>query len=124
MKALRYVIGGFFIFAGVMHFVKTHSYAAIMPDWIPAHDEAVAASGVAEIVGGAALFSDRTARFGGWWLIALLVAVFPANIHMAVNPDQVKGLEVPQWLLWLRLPLQPLAIWLTWLATKPVKPDQ
>ena len=88
MKALRYIIGGFFIFAGVMHFVKPHSYAAIMPDWIPAHDEAVAVSGVAEIAGGAALFSDRTARFGGWWLIALLVAVFPANIHMALNPDQ------------------------------------
>ena len=123
MKALRYFIGGFFIFAGIMHFIKPHSYAAIMPDWIPAHDEAVAVSGVAEIAGGAALFSDRTARFGGWWLIALLVAVFPANIHMAVNPDQVKGLDVPQWLLWLRLPLQPLAIWLTWIATKPARPS-
>ena len=123
MKALRYVIGAFFIFAGAMHFVKPHFYLAMMPDWIPAHDEAVAVSGVAEIAGGAALFSDRTARFGGWWLIALLVAVFPANIHMAVNPDQVKGLDVPQWLLWARLPLQPLAIWLTWLATKPAEPS-
>ncbi|MGK2956568.1 MAG: DoxX family protein [Solirubrobacterales bacterium] len=123
MKALRYVIGTLFIFAGVMHFIKPQSFAAIMPDWIPLHDPAVVVSGVAEIVGGAAMFSDRTARVGGWWLIALLVAVFPANIHMAINPDQVKGIEdVPQWALWARLPLQPLAIWLVWLATKPVSP--
>lgn len=120
MRVLRWVIGVLFVFAGVLHFVKPHSYAAIMPGWIPLHDEAVAVSGVAEIAGGAALFSDRTARFGGWWLIALLIAVFPANVHMALNPDQVKGIEdVPHWLLWLRLPLQPLAIWLVWLATRP-----
>ncbi|MBK8294670.1 MAG: DoxX family membrane protein [Solirubrobacterales bacterium] len=124
MKALRYSLGAFFILVGALHFIKPQSFVAIMPDWIPMHDEAVAVSGVAEIVGGAALFSDRTARFGGWWLIALLIAVFPANINMALNPGQVEGHDVPQWLLWLRLPLQPLAIWLTWLATKPAKPSQ
>jgi uncharacterized membrane protein len=121
MKALRYAIGVLFVFAGVLHFIKPQSYVAIMPDWIPFHDPAVAVSGVAEIVGGAAMFSDRTARFGRWWLIALLIAVFPANIHMAINPEQVKGIEnVPQWALWARLPLQPLAILLVWLATRPV----
>jgi len=124
MRFLRYAIGAFFIFGGVMHFLKPATYMAMMPPWIPLHKESVAVSGVAEVVGGAALFSDRTARFGGWWLIALLVAVFPANVHMAVNPEQIKGLEktgIPQWALWARLPLQPLAIWLTWLATKPAR---
>lgn len=118
--ALRWFIGAFFIFAGAMHFIKPNSYAATIPNWIPLHDEAVSISGIAEIAGGVAMFADRTAHFGGWWLIALLVGVFPANVHMAINPDQVKGLDnVPQWALWLRLPLQPLAIWLVWLASKP-----
>ena len=126
MKILRYAIGTLFIFAGALHFARPKPYLAMMPPWIPMHEEAVAVSGVAEIAGGAALFSDRTARFGGWWLIALLLAVFPANVHMAINPDQIKGLDktgIPGWALWARLPLQPLAIWLTWLATKPKQPD-
>ena len=122
MKILRYVIGVLFIGAGVLHFVRPKPYIAMMPPWIPLHKEAVAVSGVAEIVGGAAMFSSRTARFGCWWLIALLVAVFPANVHMAINPDQIRGLErtgIPNWALWARLPLQAVAIWLVWLATKP-----
>lgn len=124
MKLLRYAIGTLFIFAGALHFARPKPYLAMMPPWIPLHKEAVAVSGVAEIAGGIAMFPDRTARFGAWWLIALLVAVFPANVHMAVNPDQIKGLDktgIPTWALWARLPLQPLAIWLTWLATKPAK---
>ncbi|HTU13866.1 MAG TPA: hypothetical protein VMF31_01590 [Solirubrobacterales bacterium] len=125
MKILRYVIGIGFIIGGALHFARPKPYLAMMPPWIPLHREAVAVSGIAEIAGGAALLSDRTARSGGRWLIALLVAVFPANVHMAVNPDQIRGLEetgIPNWALWARLPLQPLAIWLTWLATRPV-PD-
>ena len=115
MRILRYVIGTFFIAAGVLHFVKPATYLAMMPPWIPFHKESIALSGVAEVAGGAALFSDRTARFGAWWLVALLVAVFPANVHMAVNPEQIKGLDrtgIPHWALWLRLPLQFVAIWL------------
>ena len=122
MKILRYAIGTLFIFAGALHFARPKPYLAMMPPWIPLHKEAVAVSGVAEIAGGLALFPDRTARFGAWWLIALLVAVFPANVHMAINPDQITGLDktgIPTWALWARLPLQPLAIWLVWLATKP-----
>jgi len=124
MRILRYVIGAFFVLGGVMHFIKPATYTAIMPPWIPLHKESVAISGVAEIVGGIALFSDRTARFGAWWLIALLVAVFPANVHMAVNPEQIKGLDktgIPHWALWLRLPLQFVAMWLILLATKPAE---
>jgi uncharacterized membrane protein len=58
--------------------------------------------------------------FARWWLIALLVAVFPANVHMAVNPEQVRGLDlnrVPRWALWARLPLQPMCVWWVWRAT-------
>ena len=92
-----------------------------MPPSLPAHREAVIVSGVAEIAGGAAVVPRRTRRFARWWLLALLVAVFPANVHMAVNPEQVRGLDlnrIPRWALWARLPLQPLAMLWVWRATR------
>ena len=92
-----------------------------MPPSLPRHKEAVVVSGIAEIAGGAAVLWPRTRRFGRWWLLALLLTVFPANLHMAVNPEQVKGLDlerVPRWALWARLPLQPLAMLWVWRATR------
>jgi uncharacterized membrane protein len=114
-------LAAFFTFAGAMHFVIPRSYEAIMPPSLPAHREAVAVSGVAEIVGGAAVLSPGTRRFARWWLLALLAAVFPANVHMAVNPEQVRGVDlnrVPRWALWGRLPLQPLCMVWVWRATR------
>jgi uncharacterized membrane protein len=104
-----------------MHFVIPRSYEAIMPPSLPRHREAVALSGVAEIAGAAAVLVRPTRRFGRWWLLALLLAVFPANLHMAVNPEQVHGLDlkrIPRWALWARLPLQPLAMLWVWRATR------
>ena len=121
MLILRRVFAALFVAAGVLHFVKPHTYEAMMPPWIPLHSESVAVSGVAEIFGGLLLIPDRTAKFGGLWLIALLVAVFPANIHMAVNYEDLPGLQktgIPQWAVWLRLPLQPLAMYLVWKSTR------
>ena len=114
-------LAGFFAFAGTMHFVIPRSYEAMMPPSLPAHRESVAVSGVAEIVGGVAVLSPRSRRFARWWLLALLVAVFPANVHMALNPGQVRGLDlerVPRWALWARLPLQPLCMLWVWRATR------
>ena len=114
-------LAGFFTFAGVMHFLIPRSYEAMMPPSFPAHRESVIASGVAEIVGAAAVVPRRSRRFARWWLLGLLVAVFPANLHMAVNPEQVRGLDldrVPRWALWARLPLQPLAMLWVWRATR------
>jgi uncharacterized membrane protein len=104
-------LAGFFAFAGTMHFVIPRSYEAMMPPSLPLHREAVVVSGLAEIAGGAAVVPGRTRRLARWWLLALLAAVFPANIHMALNPEQVRGLDlrrIPRWALWARLPLQPL----------------
>jgi uncharacterized membrane protein len=114
-------LAAFFAFAGTMHFVIPRSYRAMMPPSFPAHREAVIVSGLAEIAGGAAVVPRRTRRLARWWLLALLVAVFPANVHMAVNPEQVSGLDlekVPRWALWARLPLQPLAMLWVWRATR------
>ena len=79
-------LAGFFAFAGTMHFVIPRSYEAMMPPSLPLHREAVVVSGLAEIAGGAAIVPRRTRRLARWWLLALLAAVFPANIHMAAEP--------------------------------------
>jgi uncharacterized membrane protein len=104
-----------------MHFVQRRSFEAIVPPAITDRKrEAVVVSGVAEIAGALAVLHPRSRSFGRWWLLALLVAVFPANVHMAVNPAQVRGLDldkVPRWALWARLPLQPLAMLWVWRAT-------
>lgn len=99
-------LGAFFVFAGTLHFTHTDRYIAIMPPYVPAPREMVLLSGVAEIAGGVAALVPATRRAAGLWLVATLVAVFPANVHMALCPEQVRGLDVPGWLLWARLPLQ------------------
>ena len=106
---LARLFGPFFVFAGVMHFVVPRTYQAIVPDYLPAHRELVAASGVAEIAGGLGVMHPRTRRLASWWSIATLVAVFPANLHMALNPDRYK---VPggRTALYVRLPIQLLFI--------------
>ncbi len=114
-------LAGFFTFTGVLHFVIPRSFEAMMPPSLPAHREAVLLSGAAEILGGVAVLSPRTRRIARWWLLALLLAVFPANVHMALNPEQVRGLDlrrVPRWALWARLPLQPICMLWVWRATR------
>src|SRR5437588_12231782 len=100
MRALRSLAGPAFIFAGVMLFVIPKAYRRIMPPYVPAPMAMVYASGVAEIAGGAALLHPRTRRSGGWWMIGTLIAVFPANMHMALHADRfdkVPGAPVSLW---------------------------
>ncbi|HKG38230.1 MAG TPA: hypothetical protein VKB25_04510 [Conexibacter sp.] len=101
--------GRFFVFAGVMHFVIPRTYEAIVPDQLPARRALVYASGVAEIAGGLAVMHSRTRRFGSLFSIATLLAVFPANVHMALHPERY---SVPGGArsLYLRLPVQALFI--------------
>ncbi|HXE46339.1 MAG TPA: hypothetical protein VN635_14245 [Conexibacter sp.] len=107
---MRRLFGPFFVFAGALHFVIPRAYAAIVPDWLPAGRRAVVyASGVAEIAGGLALLHPRTRRAGGRWSVATLLAVFPANVHMALHPERYR---VPggRRALYARLPLQALFV--------------
>ena len=101
---LRRLAGPLFIVAGARHFARPRMYEAIMPDYLPAHRELVYASGVAEAAGGAGLLFSPTRRIAGWWLIATLVAIFPANLWMAQHPERYR--QFPQAALWARLPLQ------------------
>jgi uncharacterized membrane protein len=99
----------FFVFAGIMHFVIPRTYESIVPDALPAKRALVYASGIAEIAGGAGVLHPRTRRAASLWSVATLLAVFPANIHMALNPERypVPGGRAA---LLARLPLQALAI--------------
>ena len=110
-KALLAIASVFFVLAGVFHFVETGSYLKIMPPWIPWHLAMVYISGAAEIAGGIGLLIPGLRRAAAWGLVALLVAVFPANVHMAVEHIQVTANPMPAALLWARLPLQAVLIW-------------
>ena len=108
-------LAGFWVGAGVMHFVIPREYEAMVPDWVPAHREVVAWTGVAEIAGGLAVLSPRTRAGARWWLLATLLAVYPANVNMALHPERYR--RVPAWALYARLPVQGLFAWVTWRGT-------
>lgn len=113
------LFGPFFVFAGLMHFIKTRWYERIVPPYLPAHRELVYASGVAEIAGGLAAMNPKpeVRRWGSLWSIATLVAVFPANLHMALHPERYeKGIPGGRTALYLRLPIQLLFIAWAWAA--------
>jgi uncharacterized membrane protein len=114
MRVLKALCGPFFVFAGVMHFVKPRFYLRIMPPWLPAHEAMNYASGAAEVLGGAALMCPdaRVRRLGGLWTIATLIGVYPANVHMALNPDDYP--DVPRAALYARLPFQ--AVFVAWVV--------
>ena len=108
----RIVLGGFFLAAGALHFIKPRPYESIMPEALPAHRELVYLSGVAEMAGGAGVLADPTRRAAGWWLIATMLAVFPANINMAIEAEHFE--DIPEPLLWARLPLQAAVVYWIW----------
>ncbi len=110
MKLRALIPGVLFIAAGATHFVRPAMYVAIMPPGIGHERGLVALSGVAEIAGGLGLLIPRTRRAAGYGLIALLLAVWPANIWMAVDAERFAALA-PAWALWGRVPLQILLIW-------------
>ena len=105
--------GPFFIGAGAMHFLKPEPYRAIMPPYIPAADAMVVLAGAAEIVGGVGLVLPSTRGWAGWWLVATLIAIFPANLHMAAHPERYAR-HVPGGRagLYARLPVQ--AVFVAW----------
>jgi uncharacterized membrane protein len=116
-QALRWLMGVLFVLAGINHFLRRSMYMAIMPPYLPWHRALVDLSGYAEIVLGALVLAPQYARRAGWGLIALLIAVFPANLHMALNPERYAA--IPPLLLWLRLPLQAVLIGAVDWCTRP-----
>ena len=116
---LLYVMGAFYVFAGVNHFLNPDFYVQIMPPFLPWHRELVYLSGLAEIACGVCLLIPATRVVAAWATIALLVAVFPANIHVAVSDLPMLGQgQGAGWLNWLRLPFQGLFIAWAWWYTR------
>jgi uncharacterized membrane protein len=107
----------FWIVAGTMHFAIPRQYESIVPPRLARwRKELVVISGVAEIAGGVAVLPERTRRGARWWLLGALAAVYPANIHMAVNSKDFA--RIPAVALWCRLPVQFLFAWMTWRGTR------
>jgi len=120
--ALRWVLTVFMVGAGVNHFIAPEPYVAMVPSVLPAPWALVYISGIAEIAGGLGLILPATRRLAAWGLIALFLAVFPANINMAVNDLPLGTRQLPAWALWGRLPLQLVLIaWAFW-YTRPPRP--
>ncbi|HEY5298651.1 MAG TPA: MauE/DoxX family redox-associated membrane protein [Verrucomicrobiae bacterium] len=115
---LRWLAAIFFIVAGTFHFLKPEMYLEIMPSYFPAPQLLVVISGIAEIAGGVGLLIRPLRRVAGWGLIALLLAIFPANIYMVQHPGQF---HFAPWLLWARLPLQ--AVFIVWVWFAAIQPS-
>ncbi|MFT4049480.1 MAG: hypothetical protein QM648_06525 [Solirubrobacterales bacterium] len=105
-----------FITTGTLHFVAEKFFTAIVPKSLPNPKALVYISGVAELAGAVGVLIPKTRNLAGKGLIALLIAVFPANINMALNPERFK--QFPAWALWARLPLQFGIIAQVWAATQ------
>ncbi len=113
----RLLLGITFIAAGVNHFATPRHYERIVPPSLKGRAQrVVTVSGVAELAGGLGVLLPWTRRPAGLGLIALLAAVFPANLYMARTPEHFR--KIPRWALYARLPLQPLMMWWAWTATR------
>lgn len=113
---IRSIYGLFYIVAGANHFLNPEFYVSIMPDYLPYHIQLVYISGVAEVILGGGLFFSSSRKLAAWGIIALLFAVFPANVHMAMHPERFS--DVPVFLLHVRLIVQGFLMYWAWLYTK------
>lgn len=118
-KALLYVMSVLYVLAGINHFIFTKRYASIIPPWLPCHHALVYVSGILEILYGTLLIPIATRRLAALLIISLLIAVFPANIQMAIDYDKEGNPYL--WLAILRLPFQFVLIWWAYLYTRKNK---
>ena len=113
--SLRWLFAASMVAVGISHFTHPEPFLKIMLPALPAHLELVYLSGAFEILGGVGLLVPSTRRFSAWGLVALLIAVYPANIHMLVNDIYLDDMPRERWILWARMPLQfvfiGLALW-------------
>ncbi|HTJ47000.1 MAG TPA: DoxX family membrane protein [Kofleriaceae bacterium] len=117
-SVLRWALTAFMVAAGLNHFLSPAAYEAMVPSALPNPALLVQISGVFEILGGLGLILPATRRLAAWGLVALFLAVFPANINMAINHIPLGTTDLPTWALYGRLPLQLVLIAWAYLFTR------
>ena len=115
-KLVLFGLAAFFINVGIDHFINPDFYLSIMPPAFPMHLEAVYISGFFEILGGICVLIPSLRIIAGWGLVALLIAVYPANIYMALTPEEFP--DIPIAILYFRLPLQFLFFYWAYSVTR------
>ena len=114
----KYLLAIFMITAGIMHFVNSAFFLKVMPPYLPLHKELVLVSGAFEVLLGVLLLVPRSSQMAAWGIVALLIAVFPANLYVFQHQDI---LPAPPIVHLLRLPMQGVFIlWAYW-HTRPAK---
>ena len=111
------IIALFFFTGGVAHFVYVDFFLLAMPDYLGYHKELVMISGIFEILGAIGILVPKMRSFAAYGLILLVIAVYPANINMALHPEKYPDMSVL--LLYLRLPFQFLFVWFIWWSIAP-----
>ena len=111
---LHIIIVSLFIIAGISHFLFIDLFLKVMPPYIPFHRECVLISGLIEIISGMALCIPSFRTLTAWILILLLLAVYPVNIHVALNPNIFTDSRIFIFIIYLRLPLQFVLIGAIW----------
>lgn len=118
MLIARWLLAVFFVVAGLNHFRDPAFYLAMIPPMLPAPEALNVISGAAEILGGVGVLIARVRRAAGFGLIALLIAIFPANLYLALE-GKMAGLDASPTALWVRLPFQAVFIlWVWWVAVR------
>lgn len=119
-EVLRVILAVSTIVVGITHFIRPEQYARIVPPQLPYPFELVYISGFFEILGGMGLLIPFVSVAAAWGLIALFIAVFPANINQAINSIPIEGIPHHPLLYWFRLPFQAVLIaWAWWYTRKP-----
>jgi uncharacterized membrane protein len=120
-EKMRVAAGIAFVIASVPHFTSPARYLPMMPPFVPSPLTMIYVSGAAELLGGIGLLIPRTARLAAWLLAALLVAIFPANIYVAISGVNAAGLPSSPWYTWSRLPFQLVFVWWVLVSVRPAR---
>jgi uncharacterized membrane protein len=119
-ETLRIFLSLALIIVGITHFIRPEQYARIVPPQLPYPFELVYISGFFEIIGGIGLLVPAVSVAAAWGIIALFIAVFPANINQALNSIPIDGIPHHPLLYWFRLPFQAVLIaWAYWYTRSP-----
>jgi uncharacterized membrane protein len=124
-RILLWLMAAFYIFGGLMHFARPDYYMPMMPPYLPSHSALIFLSGLAELVLGIAVLIPTLRPLAAWGIIALLIAIFPANVHIALHNVPVFGAAEGAGIWnWVRLPLQLVLILWAWWYTQPESPSR